>query len=94
MNVMKKSQRCLERRNETAVRYQYFAVKHQYLELAITSDHTIATLNLKKPDELDHNDPFDKLLLSQAKCEKMMLCTSDKKISKYEEQCIIHIDIK
>ncbi|MEN8256061.1 MAG: type II toxin-antitoxin system VapC family toxin [Verrucomicrobiota bacterium] len=30
-----------------------------------------------------HKDPFDRLLISQAKCEKMTLVTADKNIQKY-----------
>lgn len=30
-----------------------------------------------------HKDPFDRILVSQAKCEKMVLITADKNIQKY-----------
>jgi len=33
---------------------------------------------------LIHNDPFDRILISQAKAEKLTLITSNKKIGKYK----------
>ena len=46
--------------------------------------------NLKiKENEIVNNDPFDKILISQAKVNKMKLLTHDHLIAKYDEDCII-----
>ena len=37
----------------------------------------------------EHKDPYDWLLVSQAKCEKMKLITHDSKFKHYLEECII-----
>ncbi len=51
----------------------------QFDELAITSDHTRELMNI----EPIHNDPFDRMLISQARCEQLTLVTNDPQIAKY-----------
>lgn len=43
-----------------------------------------------KENEIVNNDPFDKILISQAKVNKMKLLTHDHLIAKYDEDCIIN----
>jgi PIN domain nuclease of toxin-antitoxin system len=50
-----------------------------YLELAITSGHTIAVAGLPK----HHKDPFDRLLVAQAMTEGIGLLTVDKVLALY-----------
>ena len=38
-----------------------------------------------------HNDPFDRLLLSQAKAENFSFLTHDEKIALYNEKCVIAV---
>jgi PIN domain nuclease of toxin-antitoxin system len=52
---------------------------NQYTELCITSLHAIAVHDLP----MIHKDPFDRMLLAQAKCEGMPLLTSDGVLRKY-----------
>lgn len=42
-----------------------------------------------KENEIVNNDPFDKILISQAKVNEMKLLTHDHLIIKYDENCII-----
>ncbi|MBU0570349.1 type II toxin-antitoxin system VapC family toxin [Patescibacteria group bacterium] len=46
----------------------------------LTLDHIFQLEKLP----LIHKDPFDRILISQAKAEKLTLITSDKKIGKYD----------
>jgi PIN domain nuclease of toxin-antitoxin system len=39
----------------------------------------------------NHNDPFDRITLSQAKAEGMKFLTHDAKISLYNEDCIVMV---
>ena len=39
----------------------------------------------------EHKDPFDKLLLAQAKSEDFFLLTHDKKLLCYDEDCLINV---
>jgi len=50
-----------------------------YTELAITSQHAIATAQLPSI----HNDPFDRLLVAQATTEGALLLTADAIVAKY-----------
>ena len=50
-----------------------------FLELAIASEHVIAVSQLPNI----HRDPFDRLLVAQAKVEGLLLMTTDKKMAQY-----------
>ena len=50
-----------------------------YTELAVTSDHVLTVDGLP----LLHNDPFDRLLIAQARSEGMNLLTVDERIVRY-----------
>ncbi|MEO7397299.1 MAG: type II toxin-antitoxin system VapC family toxin [Ilumatobacteraceae bacterium] len=52
-----------------------------YRELPITSEHTIAVNELPAL----HKDPFDRILVAQARVEGLLLLTSDKIVAKYGE---------
>lgn len=62
-------------------------LKAGFQELKICADHAIAVNRLTIPDG-DHKDPFDRILLAQAKTEQMMLITADEKIAAYHEAFI------
>ena len=51
--------------------------------------HTLRNLeNVSKSKE--HNDPFDRIMIVQAKSEGFSLLTDDEKVSAYNEDCIIY----
>ena len=52
-----------------------------YRELPITCEHTIAVNNLPPV----HKDPFDRILVAQARVEGLLLLTVDKAVAKYGE---------
>ncbi len=52
-----------------------------YRELPVTGEHGIAVETLP----LLHKDPFDRLLLAQARTEDMVLLTKDLKLAEYGE---------
>lgn len=52
---------------------------NQYLELPITSLHALAVNDLPQL----HKDPFDRMLLAQAKAEGISLLTSDSTLQEY-----------
>lgn len=52
---------------------------NQYAELAITSLHALAVNDLP----MIHKDPFDRMLLAQAKCEGITLLTADAALREY-----------
>ncbi len=52
-----------------------------YRELSVTSEHTVAVNDLP----LLHKDPFDRILVAQARVEGVTLLTTDKMVTKYGE---------
>lgn len=63
-----------------------------YFALPILLPHIFTLSTLKKLENAPrHKDPFDQLLLSQAKAEGMKLLTHDSKIPYYDEDCIIPV---
>ena len=55
------------------------------IEIPITIKHTQALKKLP----LIHNDPFDRILIAQAKVENFYLMTRDKQIVKYDSKTIL-----
>ena len=54
--------------------------ENQFRELPITLRHVIAIGHLPN----HHKDPFDRMLIAQAKCETLTLMTADEKLTFYE----------
>ena len=52
-----------------------------YTELAVNSEHAIAVNDLPPL----HKDPFDRILVAQARVEGIVLLTVDKVVAKYGE---------
>ena len=52
-----------------------------YRELPVTSEHTVAVNDLTQL----HKDPFDRILVAQARVEGLLLLTVDKVVAKYGE---------
>lgn len=52
-----------------------------YRELPISSEHTIAVNDLAPL----HKDPFDRILVAQARVEGLLLLTGDKTVARYGE---------
>jgi PIN domain nuclease of toxin-antitoxin system len=59
-------------------------LRNGYTELAVTSRHALAVGALP----LIHKDPFDRLLIAQARMEGAVLLTSDETVTKYPGQII------
>lgn len=52
----------------------------QLMPLSVTPQHALATFALPR----HHGDPVDRLLIAQARCERLTIMTSDKIIPKYD----------
>ncbi|MDP2252602.1 MAG: type II toxin-antitoxin system VapC family toxin [Thiobacillus sp.] len=52
-----------------------------YRELSVTSEHSVTVNDLP----LLHKDPFDRILVAQARVEGLTLLTADKAVAKYGE---------
>ena len=56
--------------------------------LNLKKEHLLGLKNLSFPEN-GHKDPFDRLLLSQAKTEKYGFLTEDENLIEYKEKCIL-----
>ncbi|KAF0112775.1 MAG: hypothetical protein FD150_2263, partial [Rhodobacteraceae bacterium] len=52
-----------------------------YLELPVSSEHALVAGDLPNL----HKDPFDRMLIAQARVEGLLLLTVDKSVAKYGE---------
>ncbi len=67
-----------------------FCSEAGFVPLSLRSEHTLMMKTLQKSEKLkEHKDPYDWLLLSQAKCEKMKFITHDSKLKEYLEEFIV-----
>ena len=58
--------------------------------LNLCDKHVAAVLTLVRPEDApEHKDPFDRLLLAQAKAENIMFLTHDSRMSFYNEPFVI-----
>ncbi|MBP5260907.1 MAG: type II toxin-antitoxin system VapC family toxin [Clostridiales bacterium] len=62
-----------------AAGYSFLSIRPSHIEQLPTLDHDI------------HADPFDRMLICQAKAEDMILITCDENVGRYKEKCICKI---
>ena len=66
--------------------------KTGFAQLPIEPEHIFLLKTLTRPAEAPkHNDPFDRILLAQAKYEELSLITHDSLIPYYGEKCIMSV---
>jgi PIN domain nuclease of toxin-antitoxin system len=65
-------------------RLRKMLVVHGYTELAITAEHALRVNALPTL----HKDPFDRLLLAQARTDGMLLVTADSAVAQYQESVL------
>lgn len=61
-------------------------------ELCLQTEHTFFLETLTRPEDAPpHKDPFDRILISQAKSENMTFLTHDDLLPYYNEPCILYV---
>lgn len=66
--------------------------KTGFTSLPIKKEHIFMLKTLFRPKGTPkHNDPFDRILLAQAKYEELFLITHDSLIPYYGEKCIVSV---
>ena len=61
---------------------------YQMLPIADNHVKALETLVYHSQEQV-HNDPFDRIMIAQAKAEGLMFLTHDAKIPFYEEDCVM-----
>lgn len=63
-----------------------------FTRLPIETGHIFLLKTLSRPsDAPKHNDPFDRMLISQAKYENLVLLTHDSQFQYYGEECVMDV---
>ena len=64
----------------------------EFQRLDLYERHILTLQELARPDEEPpHKDPFDRLMICQAKTEGMIFLTHDHLLSGYHENCILSV---
>lgn len=64
----------------------------KFNELVLNAGHVLTLETLTRPEDAPpHKDPFDRMLISQAKAENMIFLTHDALIPYYNEHCIMYV---
>lgn len=67
-----------------------FCEKTGFIQLPIRTEHIFLLKSLERmTDTPNHKDPFDRILLAQAKQENMIFITHDILLSQYGEECVL-----
>lgn len=73
--------------------FEKLCILSGYLPMETDFKHAymVETLNYADNAPREHRDPFDRLLLAQAKAENMLFLTHDELIPYYSEPCIVSV---
>jgi len=81
-----------EKMSCSGTEFMHYCEQAGFKKLPIDDRHVVALESLElKENAPDHKDPFDRMLLAQAKADCMMLLTHDSKFSGYNEPYIMKI---
>ena len=62
------------------------------VNLPIENRHVVSLESLRRREDLSpHNDPFDRIMLAQAKAEGFVFVTHDSLIPGYNESCVMAV---
>ena len=63
-----------------------------FLPVEVRDRHVFALETLSRPEDAPkHNDPFDRMLIAQAKADNMSFLTHDTLLPYYGEKCIVSV---
>ena len=69
-----------------------YCMKAGYLPLSLFEEHIHALETLHRAESAPpHKDPFDRMLIAQAKAENMLFLTHDSLLTHYNEPCVIKV---
>jgi len=72
--------------------FTQFCDEQGFEEYPLSKQHIFTIDTLSRPaDAPEHNDPFDRLLISQAKTDGITFMTHDSLIPYYNEPCILSV---
>ena len=77
----------------TAQEFISYCEEAGFFPLNMVNKHVVTASQLytTEADKYNHKDPFDRLLLAQAKSENYSFLTHDSKLDYYNEKCVIKV---
>lgn len=76
----------------TGIEFTEGCLQAGFIPLAIENEHVLTVSGLRRRDgEPPHHDPFDRVLIAQAKSENMTFLTHDSLLCGYGESCVMRI---
>ncbi len=70
----------------------YYCREAGFQPLEVNDTHVYALETITRSKEAPpHNDPFDRMLIAQAKAESLQLITHDSLLPFYQEKCIVKV---
>ncbi|MBO4508005.1 MAG: type II toxin-antitoxin system VapC family toxin [Spirochaetaceae bacterium] len=74
------------------IEFMHYCEQAGFYKLPVDDTHVAELAGLRRDEnELPHNDPFDRILLSQAKAEGFNFVTHDPLFRGYNEPCVIEV---
>ena len=76
----------------SGIDFMHYCEQAGYHKLPIDDLHIVELAKLKRNEAAPvHNDPFDRILISQAKAEGFYFVTHDSNFQGYNESCVIEV---
>lgn len=76
----------------SGIDFMHYCEQAGYHKLPIDDLHIVELAKLKRNEDAPvHNDPFDRILISQAKSEGFYFVTHDSNFQGYNESCVIEV---
>ncbi len=76
----------------SGIEFMHFCEQAGYKKLPVDDTHVVELAGLRRDENAPiHNDPFDRILLSQAKAEGFSFVTHDPLFRGYNEPCVIEV---
>ena len=76
----------------SGVEFMHYCEQSGYHKLPIDDLHVVELAGLVRDEDAPpHNDPFDRIMISQAKAEGFLFLSHDSMLAAYNEPCVIEV---
>ncbi len=76
----------------SGIEFMHYCEQSGYHKLPIDDLHVVELAGLVRDEDAPpHNDPFDRIMISQAKAEGFLFLSHDSMLGAYHEPCVIQV---
>ena len=76
----------------SGIEFMHYCEQSGYHKLPIDDLHVVELAGLVRDEDAPpHNDPFDRIMISQAKAEGFLFLTHDSLLGAYHEPCVVQV---